>query len=71
MMNEFVHLHVHSHYSKGWGTGTIEELCRAARDLGLTRLALTDTNGLYGAVPFVHTAREAGITPILGSEVVC
>ena len=30
----FVHLNVHSHYSKGWGVGTIDELCRAARDLG-------------------------------------
>ncbi|MFO8088667.1 MAG: DNA polymerase III subunit alpha [Desulfatiglandaceae bacterium] len=70
-MSDFVHLHVHSHYSKGWGTGTIRDLCRAGRDLGFKRLALTDTNGLYGAVSFVNGAREAGITPILGSEVVC
>ncbi len=70
-MSGFVHLHVHSHYSKGWGTGTIEELCTAARHLGMKHLALTDTNGLYGAVFFIHTAREAGIVPVVGSELVC
>ena len=64
----FVHLNVHSHYSKGWGIGTIEDICRAARDLGIKRLALTDTNGLYGLVFFVRTAKEMGIEPIVGSE---
>ena len=64
----FVHLNVHSHYSKGWGVGTIEELCQAARDRGINKLALTDTNGLYGLVFFVQTAREMGIEPIVGSE---
>ena len=68
-MNDFVHLNVHSHYSKGRGMGTIEELCRVAGARGMKRLALTDTNGLYGLVFFVRTAREMGIDPIVGSEV--
>ncbi len=67
---EFIHLNVHSHYSKGWGVGTIEDLCRAARDLGMNRLALTDTNGLYGLVFFVQTARKWALQPIVGSELV-
>jgi error-prone DNA polymerase len=69
-MNPFVHLNVHSHYSKGWGVGTIEEMCAAARNLGMQRLALTDTNGLYGLIFFVQAAREMGIQPIVGSELV-
>ncbi len=32
-------------------------------------LALTDHDGLYGAVRFVLAAREAGVKPILGAEV--
>ena len=64
----FIHLNVHSDYSKGWGLGRIEELCRAARDLGIKQLALTDTNGIYGLVFFVQIAKEMGIEPILGSE---
>ena len=67
---EFIHLNVHSHYSKGWGIPTIEELCHAARALGMKRLALTDTNGLYGLIFFIQEAREAGIEPIIGSELV-
>lgn len=35
----------------------------------MTALALTDYNGLYGAVQFLQSAREAGIKPILGAEV--
>ncbi len=65
---DFVHLNTHSNYSKGWGVGAIEDLCRAARDQGMGRLALTDTNGLYGLVFFVQTAKEMGIKPLVGSE---
>jgi error-prone DNA polymerase len=69
-MKGFIHLNVHSHYSKGWGTATLEELCRRARELGMTKLALTDTNGLYGLLTFVRTARDFGIDPLVGSELV-
>ncbi|MBW1714541.1 MAG: DNA polymerase III subunit alpha [Deltaproteobacteria bacterium] len=64
----FVHLNVHSHYSRGWGIGTIEELCQSAKNQGMDKLALTDTNGLYGLVFFIQTASEVGIQPIVGSE---
>jgi error-prone DNA polymerase len=67
-MNSFVHLNVHSHYSKGWGMGSIEELCRSAKEHGMDMLALTDTNGLYGLLYFIQTAKEMGIQPIVGSE---
>jgi len=69
-MNTFVHLNVHSHYSKGWGIGTVEELCQAAKEHGMDRLALTDTNSLYGLVFFVQAAKETGIRPIVGGELV-
>jgi error-prone DNA polymerase len=69
-MSPFVHLNVHSHYSKGWGIPTIEELCLTAKALGMQKLALTDTNGLYGLMFFVQTARETGIKPLIGSELV-
>jgi len=35
---------------------------------GMKALALTDTAGLYGAIPFYRAAREAGIKPILGAK---
>jgi len=46
----------------------VRELCLAAREMGLTALALTDHNGLYGAVRFFQAAQEAGIKPIIGVE---
>ena len=64
----YIHLNVHSHYSRGWGLGSIEELCRCAKEKGMAGLALTDTNGLYGLIFFLQTAREMGIRPIVGSE---
>lgn len=66
----FTHLHTHSHYSFCRGAGSIEALCLAAKKRGMNTLALTDTNGVYGLVWFMQIAREVGITPIFGTEVV-
>jgi error-prone DNA polymerase len=64
----FVHLHVHSHYSPMRGVSSLEELCASARRLGMPALALTDTNGLYGAIRFIEQAKQEGLRPILGAE---
>ncbi|MBN1547289.1 MAG: DNA polymerase III subunit alpha, partial [Syntrophaceae bacterium] len=47
-----------------------ESLCRRVRELGMDRVALTDTNGVYGLVLFLQIAEETGIRPIVGAEVV-
>jgi error-prone DNA polymerase len=65
----FAHLQVHSHYSLMRGVPSLESLCAAAVRRGFDTLALTDTDGLYGAVRFFALAREAGLRPILGAEV--
>ena len=67
-MAEFVHLHVHSDYSPMRGVSSVTELCEAVRSQGAAALALTGTNGLYGAVRFIDVARQAGLRPILGAE---
>ncbi len=64
----FVHLHVHSDYSAMRGVSSLEELCAATRRQGLQTMAVTDTNGLYGAVRFLEQAKQEGIRPILGAE---
>ncbi|MGE0468204.1 MAG: DNA polymerase III subunit alpha [Nitrospira sp.] len=66
----FVHLHTHSSYSQMWGVPTMEALCQAAQSQGQNYLALTDTNGLYGAIRFLEVAREHGLKPIIGAELV-
>src|SRR5256885_6297823 len=67
-MPGFVHLHAKSHYSFLDGASSVDDLLDAAAELGQDALALTDTNGLYGAVRFWNAARERGIKPIFGVE---
>lgn len=64
----FVHLHVHSEHSPMSGVSPLAELCEMARNHGMPSLALTDTNGLYGAVRFLEEARRHQLRPILGAE---
>jgi len=62
----FVHLHCHSHYSFLRGVASPEEIIAAAVEQKMPAVALTDTNGLYAAVPFYQAAKKAGIHPIAG-----
>ncbi|MGZ8384253.1 MAG: PHP domain-containing protein, partial [Nitrospira sp.] len=71
MSSPFVHLHVHSSYSPMEGVPSLEALCQTAHAQGSDTLALTDTNGLYGAIRFLDVARASGIKPILGAELTC
>ncbi|MGC3021166.1 MULTISPECIES: error-prone DNA polymerase [unclassified Brevibacterium] len=65
---EWAELHVHSQFSFLDGASEPEELVAAGAAAGLTSLALTDHNGLYGAVRFAHAAAEAGLDTVFGSE---
>jgi error-prone DNA polymerase len=65
----FVHLHVHTNFSFGDGAGRIDELVDAARTSGMPALAVTDHDGLYGAVRFYQACKAAGIKPIVGVEI--
>ena len=69
MNPSFVHLHVHSNYSLLTGASAVEDLLQTAEQRQMPVLALTDINGLYGAVPFYKRAKEMGIKPILGAEI--
>jgi len=68
-MSSYIELHAHSGFSFLDGASHPEELVLAAKELGYPALALTDHDGLYGAMEFARTAREAGIQPITGAEV--
>jgi DNA-directed DNA polymerase III PolC len=65
----FTHLHIHSAFSFLYGTFTPEALVQRAREMGYAAIALTDKNGLYGAVRFYKAARSEAMKPILGSEI--
>jgi error-prone DNA polymerase len=65
----FVHLHTHSNFTFLDGVASLEDLVARAKGLGMRSLALTDRNGLYGAIRFYRLAKEAELKPIFGSEV--
>ena len=66
---EFVHLHLHSEYSLLDGCLRLEEAARAAAEMGMRALALTDHGAMYGAVSFHGTAAAQGVKPIIGCEI--
>jgi error-prone DNA polymerase len=64
----FTHLHVASCFSSHYGTATPGELAAAAAAGGSQTLALTDRDGLYGAVQHIEACTEHGLAPILGAD---
>ncbi|MYI83088.1 MAG: PHP domain-containing protein, partial [Chloroflexi bacterium] len=64
----YVELHTHSHYSLLEGASSPRELVETAVEQGHVALALTDHDGLFGAMEFARAAREAGLRPITGLE---
>ena len=67
-MGGFAHLHVASGFSMRYGTARPEALVERAVAHGQSALALTDRDGLYGAVRFAAACARAGIAPVLGVD---
>jgi len=65
---DFVHLHVHTHYSLLESSIKIEELLQITHDFGMSSLAITDYANMFGAIEFFEEANKLGIKPILGCE---
>ena len=78
MAKEFIHLHVHSHYSINKGLGRIRNLVNKAINDGMPGMALTDLGNMFGIrefhdlVCYKNKKRiengEAPFKPILGCE---
>lgn len=66
---EFVHLHVHTHFSLLDGCASVPALLDQVAELGMRAVALTDHGVMHATVPFYRGARARGIKPILGCEV--
>ncbi|MGY1608794.1 DNA polymerase III subunit alpha [Geodermatophilus sp. SYSU D00700] len=64
----FVHLHVASGYSLRYGANHPADLVARAAEHGMGALALTDRDGLYGAVKFALACRSAGVRPVFGVD---
>src|SRR5438552_15974020 len=65
----YIELHCHSAFSFLDGASLPEQLALTASQLGYPALALTDHNGLYGAMAFAQESKQLGLQAITGSEV--
>ncbi|MCW3157128.1 DNA polymerase III subunit alpha [Micropruina sonneratiae] len=68
MSDPFVHLRVASGYSLRYGASQPSALVDAAADAEMDTLALTDRDGLYGAVKFARACLRTGIAPVIGVD---
>ena len=62
----FTHLHVASAFSGHYGVTRPELLAEAAAARAERALAITDRNGLYGAVKHIGACLKLGLNPIVG-----
>lgn len=67
--SDFVHLHVHTQYSLLDGACHLKKLVNLANRLLMPSLAITDHGNMFGAIEFYQEAQNAGVKPIIGSEV--
>ncbi len=64
----FTHLRVASGYSLQYGASHPSALVERAAELGMDILALTDRDGLYGAVRFAKHCLRTGVRPVIGTD---
>jgi error-prone DNA polymerase len=62
----FIHLNVASGYSLKYGTTHPHDLVQRAAEFEMPALALTDRDGLAGAIRFTQSCVDYGIAPIIG-----
>ncbi len=68
MTIRYAELHAHSNFTLLDGGSHPEELIARAKQLGYAGIAITDRDGLYGAVRFAHAGREEDMPAIIGAE---
>lgn len=66
--SNFIHLHVHTEFSRLDSTITVRGLVDKAKEFGLPAVAITDHGTIDGVEVFVKLCRKAGIKPIVGCE---
>jgi len=65
----YTELHLHTAYSFLDGASKPDEIIARAAELGFSHLAITDHDGVYGAMEFAQLALANGIIPITGAEI--
>lgn len=67
-MAEFAHLHLHTEYSLLDGLGRIDDYMQRATEFGMSHVAITDHGVMYGVLDWYKSAKQHGLSPIVGVE---
>lgn len=67
--DSFVHCHLHTQYSLLDGAIRIPDLIAKAKEWNIPAICQTDHGNMFGAIDFYCQCKDAGIKPILGSEI--
>ena len=67
--SNFVHLHLHTHFSLLDSSLRHDQLFQRAAEYKMPALAMTDHGNLFGALEFYNGAKKHGLKPIIGCEV--
>ena len=68
MAKSFVHLHLHTEFSMLDGAARIAEVVSTAAADGQPAVGITDHGNMYGVLDFYRAARDANLTPVIGTE---
>ena len=68
MPSDFVHLHLHTHYSMLDGACTADGLIPMAKEFGMPGIAITDHGYMGGTEEFHRKLTAENLVPILGME---
>ncbi|WP_110589329.1 DNA polymerase III subunit alpha [Microbacterium suaedae] len=66
--DSFVHLHVHSEYSMLDGAAKLNDMTKAAAEMQMPAIAVTDHGNNYASFEFYKAAKAQGVKPIVGLE---
>jgi DNA polymerase-3 subunit alpha len=69
-MIKFSHLQLRSHYSVSQGLCDYQDIASNAAEKGISAVALTDIDNMFGWVKFYTKMVAAGVKPIAGSDVI-
>ena len=64
----FIHLHWHSTFSFLEAIGKPAKIAARAKELGMSAIAITDYNGMFGAIKFFQACKDEWIKPIIWVE---
>src|SRR6186997_2536646 len=68
LAKSFVHLHLHTEFSMLDGAARIAEVVATAAADGQPAVGITDHGNMYGVLDFYRAARDANLTPVIGTE---